>query len=64
MRELTKKQKTMLKDWFDKNYDGGGMFNMAKKIDIEIYNKIDSINPCEIFYQNVNHYMEELVSEK
>ena len=62
MRNLTKKQKEMLKDWFNKNYDGGCMFEMADKIDFETYSKIDNINPCEIFYQNVNHFLEGLVN--
>ena len=25
----------------------------------ELYEKIDSLNPCEIFYQNVNNYIQE-----
>jgi hypothetical protein len=64
MRNLTSKQKKMLKEWFVKNYDGGCMFDMADKIDAELYNKIDDINPCEVFHQNVNHYLEELVNNK
>ena len=52
----------MLKEWFSKNYDGGCKFDLAEKIDVDLYNKIDEENPCEIFYQNANHYLEELVN--
>ena len=62
MRSLTKNQKVMLRDWFSKNYDGGCKFDLAEKIDVDLYNKIDEENPCEIFYQNANHYLEELVN--
>lgn len=61
MRNLTSKQKKLLKDWFDKNYDGGYMFEMADKIDNNTYAEIEAIHPTEIHYQNVNHYLEELV---
>lgn len=64
MRTLTAKQKKLLRDWFDKNYDGGYKFDMADKIDSETYNAIDEINPTEIFHQNVNNYLEELVNNR
>lgn len=60
MRKLTAQQKKLLREWHKKNYDGGYIFNMADKIDSETYEKIDSLNPCEIFYQNANNYLEEL----
>jgi len=61
MRNLTSGQKKLLRNWFNKNYDGGYKFDMTDKIDAETYNKIEELNPCEIFYQNANHYLEELV---
>jgi len=64
MRNLTSKQKKLLKEWFDKNYDGGYKFEMADKIDAETYNAIDEINPCEIFHSNVNNYLEDLVNKR
>lgn len=61
MRNLTRQQKKLLKEWFDKNYDGGYKFDMADKIDNETYQKIEELHPTEIHYQNVNNYLEELV---
>lgn len=60
MRDLTTQQKKLLRKWHKKNYNGGYIFNMADEIDSEIYEEIENLHPCEIFYQNVNHYLEEL----
>lgn len=60
MRNLTKKQKTLLKEWFDKHYDGGYVFKLADEMDMKDYEKIDDLHPTEIYYQNVNHYLEGL----
>jgi|TARA_R100000501_G_C2631210_1_gene127117 hypothetical protein len=64
MRKLTVKQKKELKQWFVKNYDGGYKFDMADKIDYDTYKRIEDIHPTEIHYQNVNHYLEELVDNR
>jgi len=57
-------QKKELKIWFKKNYDGGCKFDMADKIDSETYERIEDLHPTEIHYQNVNHFLEELVNKK
>lgn len=64
MRNLTSKQKKMLKDWFDKNYDGGYKFDLTDKIDAEELDKIDSLNYCEIFIPNANRFLEELADKR
>ena len=67
MRHLTSKQKKLLTAWFVKNYPhntGHYKFELADKIDSETYEAIENINPTEIHYQNVNHYLEELVNKK
>lgn len=64
MRNLTAEQKKALREWFNKNYDGGYKFDMADKIDSETYERIEALHPTEIHYQNVNHYLEELVENK
>ena len=61
MRSLTATQKKELKKWFDKNYDGGYMFDMADKIDYDTYQHIEELHPTEIHYQNCNAYLESLV---
>ena len=64
MRNLTGEQKKLLREWFDKYYDGGYKFEMADKIDSDTYEKIENIHPTEIHYQNVNNYLEELVDKR
>ena len=67
MRTLTAKQKRLLKEWFNKNYNGGCKFNLADKLiddDIDLYDKIEKIHPTEIHYQNVNSFLEELVNNR
>ncbi len=67
MRNLTATQKKLLKEWFRKNYDGGYKFGMAEKMidtDIELYEKIEALNPTEIHLQNVNNFLEGLVDAR
>ena len=64
MRTLTATQKKLLKEWFVKNYDGGYKFEMADKIDSETYERIEQLHLTEIHYQNVNHYLEQLVENQ
>jgi len=64
MRTLTAQQKKLLKEWFDKNYNGGYKFDMADKIDYDTYEKIENLHPTEIHYQNVNHFLEKLVDKE
>lgn len=64
MRNLTKQQKKLIKQWFDKNYKGDSIFNMADKIDSDTYNKIEQLNPTEILYQNINNFCEELANQE
>lgn len=67
MRNLTIKQKKLLKEWFNKNYPhntGNYMFNLADKIEMETYEKIEDINPSEVFHGKANHFLEELVRNK
>lgn len=61
MRNLTMKQKSLLRQWFNKNYDGGYKFELSEKMDYDTYNMIDEINPTEIYKQNVDRYLESLV---
>ena len=63
MRNLTLEQKKELKRWFNKNYNGDWMFDLADNIDYDTYNKIYELYPNEVFYQNTNHYLESLVDE-
>lgn len=65
MRQLTKKQKKMLDIWYNEYKAKGKTFGLwwdVKDDDDfsgELYQQIDDINPCEIFYQNVNHYIHD-----
>lgn len=65
MRSLTKEQKKLLDNWYNEQKAKGKSFGLWWKVDndnnfpMELYEKIDSLNPCEIFYQNVNNYIQE-----
>jgi hypothetical protein len=60
MRELTRKQKLMLKAEWKRLRKTGVKFPKLKDIPWKTYSEINEINPCEIFYQNVDHYFHEL----
>jgi hypothetical protein len=53
MRQLTKKQKRMLTEYLTKH----PCVKAIEDIDPEVFEKIDAINPCEIYYQNVNNFI-------
>ena len=65
MRSLTRKQKKLLDEWYTKQKENGRSFNYCwdvqhdENFSGELYETIDAINPCEIFYQNVNHYIQD-----
>ena len=67
MRSLTRKQKKLLDDWYTKQKAEGRSFGFQWDVQYdenfsgELYETIDAINPCEVFYQNVNHYIQERV---
>ncbi len=50
----------MLLAWANEKLRTSYMFDRADEIDAETYNTIDELNPCQIFYQNVNHFLESL----
>lgn len=60
----------MLNVWYDKQKAKGKTFGLwwdVKDDDDfggELYQQIDNLNPCEIFYQNVNNYIQEKSSNK
>jgi len=60
MRELTKKQKQMLKKWFDENYKGNYIFDLADEISIDLFDEIEAVHPTEIFLRQANHFLGEL----
>ena len=65
MRSLTVKQKKLLDAWYQEQKQKGKEFGIWWDVDkdddfsAELYEKIDEINPCEIFYQNVNSYIQD-----
>jgi len=65
MRTLNSKQKRLLDIWINdqksKGKEFGYFWDVSKDDNFsgEMYDLIDSLNPCEIFYQNVNNYVQE-----
>ena len=70
MRELTIKQKNLLKKWYKESLptEKERIIGIDKKIrrveDLtnEQYNLLESINDTEVLYQNVNRFLNDLVS--
>jgi hypothetical protein len=54
MRQLTKKQKRLLLEEWNRLKQTGIEYPCIEDIPHDTYEMIDSINPCEIYYQNVN----------
>ena len=50
----------MLVAWANMHLRKESMFDRADEIDSETYDAINAVNPCEIFYQNANHFLEQL----
>ena len=65
MRNLTAKQKKMLDVWYNEQKAKGKEFGYFWEVDndedfdSDLYERINAINPCEIFYQNVNEYIQD-----
>lgn len=58
-------QKKLLDSWYEEQKTKGKVFGMFWNVrddddfSYELYERIDDINPCEIFQQNVNNYIQE-----
>jgi len=50
----------MLLEWANKELRKPYMFDRVEEMDADTYEAIEALNPCEIFYQNANHYLEGL----
>lgn len=65
MRSLTISQKKLLDKWYAEQTRTGKTFGYFWDVQFdedfsgELYEQIDNINPCEIFYQNVNNYIQD-----
>jgi hypothetical protein len=70
MRDLTAKQKSLIKTWFIANKEnikavGGGLVRDWHEYDffpIELFEELEKINDTEVLSQNVSHYIRELVN--
>ena len=65
MRKLNKKQKEILKNWFDKNKKNiGYSFDCEFELHYPIYEKVKDLNNFENFNQEVNRFIRDLVEDK
>jgi len=69
MRDLTIKQKNLLKKWFKESEptrEGRLLLNQSNKLrsvedlSTEQYETLQEINDTEVLYQNVNNFIDEL----
>ncbi|MCK4696937.1 MAG: hypothetical protein KAT53_01380 [Dehalococcoidia bacterium] len=71
MRKLSKRQKGVLKAWFDENdgVAGGGrggvitIFVDASILPLEVYRKVVAMGDHETIHQNMTRYLSDLASE-
>jgi hypothetical protein len=66
MRELTKKQKRLLTEWFNENKDKVGLFfNLedCPEFTSEFLEKLIEINDSEILVTNINRFISDLSME-
>jgi len=70
MRDLTAKQKKLLREWFKKAEPTKkekmlfGKMNSLRKVEdlsTEQYEELESINDTEVLYQNVNAFLHDLI---
>ena len=54
MRNLTAKQKKLLEQAI---HESGGIDRVYAEEDVGDITHIDALNPCELFYQNVNRFI-------
>lgn len=70
MRKLTKKQKSLLYQWFRQSKKRGadGIYDYTLKswydLTINQIEELEKINDTEILYQEVNRYLNDLVWER
>ena len=58
MRSLTQKQKKLIRYAAEKFKQETGKYPLSYyEIDPDDLEEIDSLNPCEIFYQNVDRFL-------
>ena len=63
MRDLTKKQKVLLTDYFNKNKENIRGFQPVDDMPEEIWGKLVEINDTEILYQNCNNFLHDLAMD-
>lgn len=72
MRELTAKQKKLLRKWFKESEPSReekilmGKTNPLRTADdltTEQYEELEKINDTEVLYQNINYFLDELGNE-
>lgn len=64
VRNLTRKQKRLLKEEWERLHNEEGIeYPKPKDIPSDTYFKIDNIHPCEIYAWNIHHFFDELNRE-
>ena len=64
MRKLNKKQKKLLKEWFEQNKDKVGVFFDSKDLPTELYHKVVNLNDHETIHQNMTRFLSDLGSNE
>ena len=62
MRNLTKKQKNYLTNWYNTHKDELHYFDIDY-LTTEEYNEVFSMNESEVFWSNANRFVNDLITE-
>jgi len=64
MRKLTRRQKKLLKEWFEKNKEMVTFsFTVQNDLPYELYQQLEQINDFETLNQEIERFVRDLVSE-
>ena len=63
MRVLNKKQKNMIKKWFNENTGRTGILYSSDQMPMELQEQIRVINDHETIWQNIDRYINDIACE-
>jgi hypothetical protein len=63
LRKLNRRQKKLLKEWFEKNKATTTLMFTCQELPYDLYHKMEQLNDFETLNQEIENYVYDLVSE-
>lgn len=60
MRNLTVKQKKILKEWYEQHQNNFSIHNILEQLDYDVYTKLKEINDNEILETLIVNYLTDI----